>query len=51
MKHLSSSKKIFLYLVDKVRACDHAYVDELRAKRDYEELSLYVSEILMGVRQ
>jgi xylose isomerase len=49
MKHLSSSKKIFLHLVDKVRACDHAYIEELRAKRDYEELSLYITQMLMGV--
>ena len=48
MKHLSNSKKIFEMLVEKVRACDHNLIEELRAQRDYEELSMYVTGLLLG---
>ncbi|MFQ3549623.1 MAG: TIM barrel protein [Armatimonadota bacterium] len=49
IKHLSNSKKIFEMLVEKVRKCDEAYMDKLRAERDYEELSMYIIKIIMGV--
>ena len=48
MKHLSSSKKVFEMLLAKVRSCDDAIIEDLRAKRDYEELSLYITGIITG---
>lgn len=48
MKHLSNSKRIFEMLLGKVRACDHAYVEQLRAERDYEELGMYITNLLIG---
>ena len=46
MKHLTNSKWIFEILLEKVRSCDHKLIDELRAQRDYEELSMYITGIL-----
>ncbi|MCE5198736.1 MAG: sugar phosphate isomerase/epimerase family protein [Armatimonadota bacterium] len=48
MKHLVNSKRMFEMLVEKVRACNENYIEELRQKRDYEELSFYISKVLMG---
>ena len=48
MKHLSNSKKTFETLLEKVRSCDEDYVEELRQKRDYEELSMYITTLLLG---
>ncbi|MHB0913029.1 MAG: TIM barrel protein [Armatimonadota bacterium] len=50
MKHLSNSKRIFEMLVEKVRSCDEAYIESLRQKRDYEELSMYITSVLVGVK-
>ncbi len=50
LKHLSYSKKIFEMLVEKVRTCDQKLVEELRKKRDYEELAFYITKHLMGVK-
>ncbi len=47
MKHLAHSKKIFEMLVGKVRNCDERYMEELRQARDYEELSFYITGLLM----
>jgi xylose isomerase len=47
--HLSTSREIFLHLVDKYRAMDHAFVTEQRATGDYEALELYVIKHLLGV--
>jgi len=47
LKHLIYSKKIFEMLVEKVRGVDQKIVDDLRAKRDYEELSYYINTILV----
>ncbi|MDD3926620.1 MAG: TIM barrel protein [bacterium] len=47
MKHLSNSKRIFEMLVEKVRSCDEGYMEELRRARDYEELSFYITSLLM----
>jgi xylose isomerase len=48
MKHLTYSKRVFEMLVEKVRSCDQAKVEELRNKRDYEELSFYITSLLLG---
>jgi xylose isomerase len=47
MKHLSNSKRIFEMLVQKVRSCNESYMEELRQVRDYEELSFYITSLLM----
>ncbi|MHB0998622.1 MAG: TIM barrel protein [Armatimonadota bacterium] len=48
MKHLTNSKRIFEMLLAKVRNCDEAVIEDLRQKRDYEELSMYITGILAG---
>ncbi|MEN6372137.1 MAG: TIM barrel protein [Armatimonadota bacterium] len=48
LKHLVYSKKMFEMLLEKVRSCDDAYMDQLREARDYEELSFYVNSVLIG---
>jgi len=48
LKHLINSKRMFEALLAKVRSCDQARIEELRKQRDYEELSFYISGILMG---
>lgn len=48
MKHLSNSKRVFEMLVDKVRSCDENIIEDLRQKRDYEELSMYIINVLLG---
>ena len=47
-KHLSNSREVFLSLLELVRSLDKAKVDELIAKRDYEELDLLIINHLMG---
>jgi xylose isomerase len=47
-KHLSNSREEFLSLLELVRSLDKAKVDELIAKRDYEELDLLIINHLMG---
>jgi xylose isomerase len=48
MKHLFHSKAIFEMLVDKVRSCDKTVVEGLRSRRDYEELTYYITKLLLG---
>ncbi len=47
-KHLANSRTIFLNLVEVVRGLDHAAVDGLIARRDYEGLDLLIVNALMG---
>jgi xylose isomerase len=47
-QHLINSKIIFEHLLAIVRSLDNAKIEELRAKRDYETLELYIIEKLMG---
>lgn len=48
MKHLSNSKQVFLWLLEKVRTYDYKLQEELIAERDYEELDRYVNAHLLG---
>ncbi len=48
--HLTSSREIFLHLVDKVRSWDHKLEQRLVDARDYEALELAVMKHLMGVK-
>lgn len=48
-QHLSNSRRIFEYLVEKARTYDTAREAELRASRDYESIDLLVVEHLMGL--
>ena len=43
-KHLINSRRIFEALVEIVRSCDKNYIQELIAKRDYEELDFYIMQ-------
>jgi xylose isomerase len=47
--HLTNSRQIFLWLVDKYRSLDHARVAELRDARDYEALELHIIRHLLGI--
>ena len=47
-KHLSNSRAIFLWLVEKVRTFPRDVEQQLIAERDYEELELAVLRHLMG---
>jgi xylose isomerase len=46
--HLTTSREIFLLLVEKVRALDRELVGKLREARDYEALERYILRHLMG---
>jgi xylose isomerase len=48
LKHLIYSKWMFEMLLEKVRSCDEAYIQEPRARREYEELSSYINSIPLG---
>jgi xylose isomerase len=48
-KHLSNSRELFLYLVEKVRTLDKRKEQEFIKTRDYEGLDLFILEHLMGV--
>ncbi|MEY2599975.1 MAG: hypothetical protein RLZZ142_2234, partial [Verrucomicrobiota bacterium] len=50
LDHLISSRKLFLHLVDKVRALDYAFLHQCRDSRDYEALELYILQHLLAVR-
>jgi len=50
VEHLKSSRKLFLHLLEKVRAYDRKRVEEYRNRREYEELELYTLEHLLGQR-
>lgn len=47
-KHLSNSRQLFLYLVDKVRTLDRVKESKFIEARDYEGLDLFILEHLMG---
>jgi xylose isomerase len=47
--HLTTSREIFLLLVDKVRSFDKALEEKLVAARDYEALEAYILKHLLGV--
>ncbi len=47
--HLRNCRRIFLRLLDVSRGLDPEVVESLRAKRDYEELEMYVLQSLIGV--
>jgi len=49
IKHLSNSRKLFLYLVEKVRTLDREKEKEFIKARDYEGLELFILEHLMNV--
>ncbi len=46
--HLSNSRTMFLRLLDVVRAVDEKKIEELRANRQYEQLEMYILDVLMG---
>ncbi len=48
-EHLTTSKRIFELMVEKVRTYDQAKEAAFRDARDYEGLELYVMEHLLGV--
>ena len=48
-KHLLSSRRTFLNLLEKVRTFDRAVEQEFIAARDYEGLDFYILEHLLGV--
>lgn len=48
MYHLSHSKAIFERLVELVRSVDQKKVEAFRAARQYEQLEMYVLNVLMG---
>ena len=47
-KHLTTSRTIFLKLLEVVRSLDETKVTELINQRDYEELDLLILTHLMG---
>ncbi|MEI6712403.1 MAG: TIM barrel protein [Verrucomicrobiota bacterium] len=49
-EHLTSSRELFLHLVDKARSLDNKLVEQYRDARNYEALELYILKHLMGVR-
>lgn len=48
LRHLANSKTLFLRLLDIVRAVDEKKVEELRAEKKYEQLEMYILDMLMG---
>lgn len=48
LQHLANSKTLFLRLLDIVRAVDEKKVEELRAEKKYEQLEMYILDMLMG---
>ncbi len=47
-KHLLSSRRTFLHLLEKVRTLDRKVEQEFIAARDYERLDFYILEHLLG---
>ena len=50
-QHLTSSREIFLLLLEKVRSYDRKLVQELRDACDYEALEIYTLKHLLGARK
>ena len=48
MYHLAHSKTMFLRLLDVVRGLEIQKVEELRSKRQYEQLEMLILNALMG---
>jgi len=48
MAHLANSKRIFEMMVEKVRSVDEKKMEDLRQNRNYEEMDMYITDILMG---
>ena len=46
--HLAHSRTMFLRLLDIVRGLDHAKIEELRSKRQYEQLEMLILNALTG---
>ncbi len=46
--HLTTSREIFLRLVDKTRSLDRAVIQQFRDARDYEALDLHIMRHLLG---
>jgi xylose isomerase len=49
--HLTNSREIFLYLVDKVRTADTKLQQQFIEERDYEALEAYTIRHIMGINQ
>lgn len=49
-KHLSNSKEMFLFLLEKVATLDHRTEQQLVRARDYEELDRFILRHLMGAK-
>jgi len=47
-QHLTSSRELFLLLVEKARSYDRKVVEHCRSARDYEALELYTLKHLLG---
>ena len=50
LEHLKNSRKIFLALVDIVSSIDGERIKAYREKRNYEELEMYITCLLMGIK-
>ena len=48
MFHLSHSRTVFLRMVDLVRSLDLKKVEAFRAHRQYEQLDMYILDVLTG---
>lgn len=48
LQHLANSKTLFLRLLDVVRAADESKIEEFRAAKKYEQLEMYILDLLMG---
>jgi xylose isomerase len=49
-QHLSTSREMFLLLVDKVRALDRKLIQQFQDARDYESLERYILRHLLGAK-
>jgi xylose isomerase len=47
-RHLANSRAMFLHLLEIVRGLDTNQIEELRNRRDYEGLEMYILQRLMG---
>lgn len=50
LEHLKNSKKIFLALVEMVMSIDEEKIKAYREKRNYEELEMYIIDLLMRIK-
>ncbi len=47
-KHLANSRELFLRILAVVRKVDNEMVEELRLRRNYEDLEMYILSLLLG---